>query len=427
MDRPNGGFEREFSCANGIEVQQAPMGRSQPDRQEEDWSTPNNVERRENDLERRETPRDPPPPAPPPEDRLFTDWSSIDSPRERASQCNVSARSVEPNITQIVNQTEQPRLESARNEAIGNTLSDVTTVTSTHQQLSQVGTTLIDRETNMSEVELRSQREETRINILSGHDRDVQMPTSHSGISSQETDIIRGSPVRTCTTDIIPQLDGPTSVRTRRRLEQEPIQRTTVRPRRGYHHESDSDSHDNRRPHDGRRPSGRRRRYHNRSGGLPDRGNNHNRGYSRSGGPPDDGELPDDGGPPRNGRNPRHPGRQGPPGPPGPPGPVRPIIVQQPQVTLDTTALENTFGTVGQSMLQLAMAQDQINRHLQQHLQQGQLNMQVHAGALQQLATSTYQHNFDHIFASIPIYDGSDREGFFPWLELLEAACFYNG
>ena len=78
-------------------------------------------------------------------------------------------------------------------------------------------------------------------------------------------------------------------------------------------------------------------------------------------------------------------------------------------------------------MLQLARAQDQTNRHLQQHLQQGQLNMQAHTGALQQLATSTYQHNFDHTFASIPIYDGSDREGFFPWLECLEASCFYSG
>ena len=53
--------------------------------------------------------------------------------------------------------------------------------------------------------------------------------------------------------------------------------------------------------------------------------------------------------------------------------------------------------------------------------------MQAYTGALQQLATSTYQGHFDHIFASIPIYDGSDREGFFPWLEHLEAACFYSG
>ena len=94
---------------------------------------------------------------------------------------------------------------------------------------------------------------------------------------------------------------------------------------------------------------------------------------------------------------------------------------------LDMTALENTFGTVSQSMLQLARAQDQTNRHLQQHLQQGHLNMQAHTGALQQLATSAYQGNFDHIFASIPIYNGSDREGFFSWLECLEAACFYSG
>ena len=78
-------------------------------------------------------------------------------------------------------------------------------------------------------------------------------------------------------------------------------------------------------------------------------------------------------------------------------------------------------------MLQLARAQDQTNRQLQQHIQQGQLNMQAHMGTLQQLATSTYQRNFDHIFASIPIYDGSDREGFFPWLEHLEVACFYSG
>ena len=106
---------------------------------------------------------------------------------------------------------------------------------------------------------------------------------------------------------------------------------------------------------------------------------------------------------------------------------MRPIIVQTPQVTLDTTALENTFDTVGQSMMQLARAQDQTNRQFQQHILQGQANMQAYTGAVQQLATSTYQRNFDHIFASIPIYEGSDREGFFPWLECLEVVCFYSG
>ena len=50
---------------------------------------------------------------------------------------------------------------------------------------------------------------------------------------------------------------------------------------------------------------------------------------------------------------------------------MRPIVVQTPHVTLDTSALENTFDCVGQSMLQLARAQDQTNRQLQQHIQQG--------------------------------------------------------
>ena len=106
---------------------------------------------------------------------------------------------------------------------------------------------------------------------------------------------------------------------------------------------------------------------------------------------------------------------------------MRPIIVHTPQVTLDTSTLANTFNSVGQSILQLAREQDHTNRQLQQHIQQGQLNMQAHMGTLQQCATSTYQRNFDHIFVSIPIYDGSDREGFFLWLECLEATCFYSG
>ena len=123
----------------------------------------------------------------------------------------------------------------------------------------------------------------------------------------------------------------------------------------------------------------------------------------------------------------RTPDGEGPPGPPGgqgqpspqrPPGPMRPIIVQTFQVTLDATALENTFDTGGQSIMQLARAQDQTNRQLQQHIQNGQANMQAHTRALQQLATSTYQRNFNHIFTSIPICDGSYREGFFPGLNV---------
>ena len=48
---------------------------------------PANVERRENETERCEITQPPPPNVlPPVDDRLFTDWSSTDSTRERVSQ-----------------------------------------------------------------------------------------------------------------------------------------------------------------------------------------------------------------------------------------------------------------------------------------------------------------------------------------------------
>ena len=76
----------------------------------------------------------------------------------------------------------------------------------------------------MSDVEVRTQREEMRIDNLSSNeviisnDRDTQMPTSHSGLSSYNTEITGGSPIRTHTVELIPQLDGPMSVCTRRRI-----------------------------------------------------------------------------------------------------------------------------------------------------------------------------------------------------------------
>ena len=143
---------------------------------------------------------------------------------------------------------------------MGNALGDVMTFPSACQEPSQVGTRLIDRETNTSDVEVKTQREEIRIGNLSSNevilsnDRDTQMPTSCSGLSSYDTEITGGSHIRTHTMEMIHQLDGPTSVHSRRRIsentrtDQETIQRSTVIPRGEYPDESDSNSHDDRRP-----------------------------------------------------------------------------------------------------------------------------------------------------------------------------------
>ena len=55
---------------------------NQQNRQEDEWSVPASIERREDNTLRRELQRAPPTSSHS-EVRLFTDWSSLDSPRAR--------------------------------------------------------------------------------------------------------------------------------------------------------------------------------------------------------------------------------------------------------------------------------------------------------------------------------------------------------
>ena len=191
------------------------MDRPQPVRQGDEWSSPTNVERRD-DMERHQTVQVSPPAAPPPmEERLFTDWSSEDSPRERVNQQVQSARSVESRWT--VNQMEQSVREPGDDEVLRYVLSDVTTTPSARIQISQVGARFIDRETNTSEVEIRHPREEVRTDIDHTHSKGVQVPSSHSELSSPDNINIDSSIIRPRLPDVMPQLDGPASVHVRRR------------------------------------------------------------------------------------------------------------------------------------------------------------------------------------------------------------------
>ena len=75
------------------------------------------------------TPQSPPPAAPPPtEERLFTDWSSESSPRERGNQQIQSARSAE--TRRIVNQEELSALSPEDGQVIRNIPDKVTATSS---------------------------------------------------------------------------------------------------------------------------------------------------------------------------------------------------------------------------------------------------------------------------------------------------------
>ena len=144
------------------------------------------------------------------------------------------------------------------------------TFPSTCRQLNQVGTRLIDRETNTSDMEVKSQREETRVNnssndeVIIPSNRNIQMPVSHSNISLYNTEMTGGSRPRTCSTEMKPQLDGPMSVCSRRRMSENErsaqgiLLENAVTHRREYPDESSNDSHSGQRTHDDRRPPERR-------------------------------------------------------------------------------------------------------------------------------------------------------------------------
>ena len=269
---------------------------------------------------------------------------------------------------------------------------------------------MTDMGTNMSDVEARPHSDGIRVITLDANIQtpllivDVMIPTSGEdqialpqinlsisgyGPNSLRDSQLWSSDVRAQEISILPQVDGPISAPTReytrgrisesaRIMEWEYsqggtyIQGAPITQRR----ENLQDNSDDSRSHRGWRPP-ERGRYPNQNGRLPDRGRYPDRnrrpprrgGYP-GGGPPDGGGPSDDGGPPDGkGGPPGPPSGQGPPGPQGPPRQVKPVIVQTPHITLDTSALEVTFDTVGQSKLQLARVQDQTNRLLQQHIQ----------------------------------------------------------
>ena len=113
------------------DIHQVNTERDQQDRWEGEWSILASIERREDSPVRPELKRAPPTP-PTSEDRLSTDWSSLDSPHARTSPQNASVREIELDINQPDNQTTQPGSEPAQIEAMGNAFCDNVSSPSTH-------------------------------------------------------------------------------------------------------------------------------------------------------------------------------------------------------------------------------------------------------------------------------------------------------
>ena len=110
-ERPERGFARAIEQDNTIRPQQpTSTDRPTPVRQEDEWSIPPLVERRDDAVSHQIASMSSLAAPPPTEERLFMDWSSEGSPRDRNNQCIQSARRVEPRTELVTRELEEEQM-----------------------------------------------------------------------------------------------------------------------------------------------------------------------------------------------------------------------------------------------------------------------------------------------------------------------------
>ena len=131
-------------------------------------------------------------------------------------------------------------------------------------------------------------------------------------------------------------------------------------------------------------------------------------------------------------------------GPPGPPGQVgQPGQAgrdgrdgQAPQLTKaledvlktqktnwDTTNLENSFDYSGRTMHEVLRSQQRTSQNLEEQFRRANETQGFQTEAMQDMVNTNFQMKFDHMFASVPMYDGTDPDTFDDWLYQIESLC----
>ena len=135
---------------------------------------------------------------------------------------------------------------------------------------------------------------------------------------------------------------------------------------------------------------------------------------------------------------------QGPPGPPGQegqPGQPRqagrdgrngqalPLVraleetLRAQRTNLDTTGLENSFNQFGRTMSEVLKVQQRTNQNLEEQFRRANETQEFQTEAMQDMAQANFQMKFDHMFAGVLIYDGTDPDIFDDWLYQIESLC----
>ena len=90
---------------------------------------------------------------------------------------------------------------------------------------------------------------------------------------------------------------------------------------------------------------------------------------------------------------------------------------------LDTTGLENSFDQFGQTIFEVLNAQHRMNQKLDEQFRRANETQEYQAEAMQDMAQANFQMKYDHMFAGVPMYDGTDPDTFYDWLYEIESLC----
>ena len=88
---------------------------------------------------------------------------------------------------------------------------------------------------------------------------------------------------------------------------------------------------------------------------------------------------------------------------------------------LDTTGLENSFDQFGRTMFEVLNAQHRTNQKLEEQFRRANETQEYQAEAMQDMAQANFQMKYDHMFAGVPMYDGTDPDTFDDWLYQIES------
>ena len=93
------------------------------------------------------------------------------------------------------------------------------------------------------------------------------------------------------------------------------------------------------------------------------------------------------------------------------------------QPNLDTTGLENSFDQFGRTIFEVLSAQQKTNQKLEEQFHRANETQEYQVEAMQDMAQANFQMKYDHMFAGVPMYNGTDPDSFDDWLYQIESLC----